>query len=396
MSEPFAKPIDLELRIHRGPDDRMAAGLRLPWGELVTRRLDPPPLGYLADTARGGVRAGAAAARPDKPDNYLIAVGRRPASPLIEYGSALWDWIFQERFLDDYVKVREMAGGRSADPPGPAVRLGVGFGPGSEALWPVRWELLYDRPARQFFALGGGVRRYLLHAPSPRPDVGWPLRVLCLTAADPSLPPDLGAALADAVQEASRMAPGASVLTRHQAVADFDALRQAVRDAGSVHGMVLLARLERAGGRVGLNLGGRPTPWADLADALAATWKAPGLVYVAALAADGPAGLPDLELLAPDLLRVGVKSVVSIQGELDPEGVWRFTAAWFRGGFSGRGLDQAVVEGRRELERAGPPWGWAGPVLFTQTPESDWFEPPSEGLRSVLATLEKIRPTGTW
>jgi hypothetical protein len=162
-----------------------------------------------------------------------------------------------------------------------------------------------------------------------------------------------------------------------------------VAATGPAHGLALWCPLDRRDGRLALRQGDGAVPWDDVVAALLEGMPPPGLVFVAAPAAQPPAALGPLDPLAPPLLRAGVRAVVSVQGDLAADATILFARRFFREVSADGRITTAVRAARRELDALFPGgWDWAAPVLFTLTVQgARWFQPLSDTAWSVLSGL---------
>jgi hypothetical protein len=376
--------VELELKIYRSVYEGIVADLRLPWGELLSQRLEDPPIVYLSEAARSSASVWAGTGQLNASPDYVPA--RKAAeqiNPVAYYGDTLAEWLFQGKMSEGFRQARLLAGN---GPQGRGIRVRVGFGAGAESLLSLRWECLYDKFARKFLALDGGVHRFCSDFPVVWPEIGWPLQMFTVCLSSAAVSTESSNRFAEAVATLGDPTNGLVVQNRRAVVSDLKWLGKTLAEVGPFHGLALWCSTVRDDETLAVQLDTKLVPWRDVAAVLtSAPISVPGLVFLMAPALGEPDTLPPLVIQVPPLLEGGVRAVVATLSDLPTEACLQFTRTFFQEMAASGQIDRAVIAGRRALATKGQDrWDWVAPVLFTLAPDARWFQPISGTLRENL------------
>ena len=322
---------------------------------------------------------------PEPPTPELLGAGDVRA-----YGTALFDWLFQEKIGEAFHTVRRFT--RMSDESfgfGGNLRLRLWLDPRSEKLHTLWWEALQDpaeeRPLSTTVALSRFMR---VKAGRRRPVTERPLRMLLVASNPGGLSrydlADINVALEKTIlTQATERLSGLLAVDREvmPTVARINAA-QAENRYHIVHllahavirdgrGVAILSDEEGKGQEVGCE---------EVAEALLSGAKEPPRVVFLAIPLSGEEMAGQILVsMAPLLVDAGVQAAVAIQSAISEDRLRRFCTRFYEALINTGVVDIAMAAARAEIYDPGG-WEWAYPVLYTSTPDARLFNIVPESL----------------
>ncbi len=341
-----------------------------------------------------------------------------------KYGSQLFDWLFQGECREALRYVQKLSGmkpKKRLHPSETSIRFrleldpqlergvettarprfdwettsdeaGMSYAPEADQRWagarhPVHWESMFDPVFKAPLSLMTAFSRFVrVRMPGGRFIQERPLRMLTAI----SNPSDAASIDLEAiVTKASTRSWGEYVaMDALNGALTLNQIHDAVARQG-YHFLHLLAPVETEDGRSLFVLSddtgaAQLTPCDEVVEALAPKpEQAPFLVFLSTLPASGPQGSQTMTRIAPMLIRAGVQAVVVTQSAMPESHLLRFTDRFYATLLKSGVIDVAMRDARLAIYEQDA-WDWTTPILFTGTPDTQFFQPLPGGLEEKL------------
>lgn len=296
-----------------------------------------------------------------------------PTSDPQAYGGELFRWLFQGTVAETFQNARSLASSPYRTLTSELeLRFRLWLDPDAPELETFNWESLWDPIRKEPLSLRFAFSRYLrVEAPQSRPSPVGQRRMLLVIA----IPQYQVAPLPDIVEKTVTSIKSRLWEERVKVQRLGDQATLAQMQASAADGCDLIhlwGRSVQEGGQQHLLLmdeGGQvtPVPAETVAAALLGQVAvSPSLVFISVPLEGESTAVTKAGHLGPVMIGSGAQTVVSIENQMRPEALRRFTETFYNEVMRNDIADLAVARARADIFDA-TQWDWTAPVLYTRS-----------------------------